>query len=155
MRFVQSNRDTLAFVCAILFSILSFSARADSSRRELLEIADRIAAEAQIPAKLVRGVIRVESEWDVHMTGSVGEIGLMQLRMQTMREIGYRGTASELYDPETNIRWGVKYLASAYKLAGGDLCQTSLKYNAGVEVSKMTSNARTYCSLLKSYMAVK
>jgi soluble lytic murein transglycosylase-like protein len=153
MRFVSTTRNTAIFVCAVLaFSITVLSARADAPRRELLEIVERYAADAQIPARLVRGVILVESDWNEHLTGAVGEIGLMQLRMQTARELGYRGTERELYNPETNIRWGIKYLAAAYKLAEGDLCQTSLKYQAGVEVSKMTGAARAYCSLLKSYM---
>ena len=41
--------------------------------------------------------------------------------------MGYTGTDEALYEPDTNIRWGVKYLAAAYQLAGGDLCQTVLK----------------------------
>lgn len=125
------------------------------SRQQLAEIVDRHATEAGVPAGLARAVVRVESEWDVSLTGSVGEIGLMQIRPETAREIGYRGTDAALYEPETNIRWGMKYLAGAYKLAGGDLCQTALKYQAGHEVSKMTGAARNYCSLLREYMASK
>jgi soluble lytic murein transglycosylase-like protein len=122
---------------------------------ELLKIVELRAHEAGIPTSLVRAVIRMESEWNQKLTGSAGEIGLMQLRYETAREIGYRGTKAALYDAETNIRWGVKYLAGAYKLAHGDLCQTSLKYLAGHEVSKMSSAARSYCSQVRTYMAAK
>ena len=103
----------------------------------------------------MRAVLRVESEWNQRLTGSADEIGLMQLQYETAREIGYSGTKAALYDPDTNIQWGVKYLAGAYKLAGGDLCQTSLKYLAGHEISKMTAAARSYCSQVRSYMAAK
>lgn len=154
MRFFSTTRNAAIYVCASLALFMTaLSAEADAPRRALMEIADRYAAEAKIPASLVRGVILVESDWNEHLTGALGEIGLMQLRMQTARELGYSGTERELYNPETNIRWGVKYLAAAYKLAEGDLCQTSLKYIAGHEISKMIPAARAYCSLLRSSMA--
>jgi soluble lytic murein transglycosylase-like protein len=36
--------------------------------------------------------------------------GLMQLMFPTARETGYEGEAAGLYDPETNINLGAKYL---------------------------------------------
>jgi soluble lytic murein transglycosylase-like protein len=122
-------------------------------RMKLTEIADRHALAAGIPADLVRAIIRVESDWDVDLTGHSGEIGLMQIRPETARDIGFRGEDAELYDPETNIRWGVAYLAAGYKLANGDLCQTVLKYNAGTDVTKMTEAATAYCGRVRTIMA--
>ena len=40
----------------------------------------------------------------------------MQIKPATARMIGYRGTTKALYDPETNIRWGMQYLAMAHQL---------------------------------------
>jgi soluble lytic murein transglycosylase-like protein len=123
------------------------------TRMKLAEIVERYALAAGIPADLVRAVIRVESDWDVELTGHSGEIGLMQIRPETARDIGFKGEDAELYDPETNIRWGVAYLASAYKLANGDLCHTVLKYNAGTDVTKMTEAAAAYCGRVRTIMA--
>jgi soluble lytic murein transglycosylase-like protein len=98
-------------------------------------------------------VVRVESDWDSDLTGFAGEIGLMQIKPETARDMGFRGEDSALYDPETNIRWGVAYLAAGYKLAGGDLCQTVLKYNSGHQATKMTDAAGAYCGRVRTIMA--
>jgi soluble lytic murein transglycosylase-like protein len=123
------------------------------TRLKLAEIVNRQAADAGIPAELVRAVIRVESDWDKDLTGFAGEIGLMQIKPQTAREMGFEGKNDALYNPETNIRWGVAYLATAYKLASGNVCQTILKYNAGHGASRMTSAASAYCSKVRTIMA--
>lgn len=123
------------------------------TRLKFAEIADRHAAAAGIPAKFVRAIIRVESDWDAELTGHAGEIGLMQIKPDTAREMGFRGENTALYDPETNIRWGVEYLARAYRLASGDLCNTVLKYQAGHEINKMTQAATAYCGRVRNIMA--
>ncbi|HWK01593.1 MAG TPA: transglycosylase SLT domain-containing protein [Xanthobacteraceae bacterium] len=123
------------------------------TRRELSAIVDRHAAAANIPADFVRAVIRIESDWDVNLTGHAGEVGLMQIKPSTARAIGYTGSDETLYEPDTNIRWGVKYLAAAYQLAGGDLCRTVLKYQAGHQAIKMTDAANAYCGRVRTIMA--
>jgi soluble lytic murein transglycosylase-like protein len=123
-------------------------------RNELTEIVNRRAAEAGVPAEFVRAVIRVESDWDQELTGHAGEIGLMQIKPSTAREMGYRGTDSALYDPDTNVRWGVAYLAAAYRLASGDICHTVLKYQAGHQAISMTQAATAYCGRVRTIMAI-
>lgn len=124
-----------------------------NTRLKLAEIVSRHAAAANIPAEFVRAVIRVESDWDSELTGHAGEIGLMQIKPSTAREMGYTGTDAALYNPDVNIRWGVAYLAAAYKLASGDLCHTVLKYQAGHEATKMTNAASAYCGRVRSIIA--
>lgn len=124
-----------------------------NTRLKLAEIVDRQAADAGIPADIVRAVVRVESDWDRDLTGLAGEIGLMQIKPETAREMGFKGKNDELYNPETNIRWGVAYLAAAYKLASGNLCQTILKYNGGHQATKMTDDASKYCGRVRTIMA--
>jgi soluble lytic murein transglycosylase-like protein len=97
--------------------------------------------------------MRVESDWDKELTGFAGEFGLMQIRPETARDMGFSGKDDALYDPETNIRWGVAYLAAAYKLAKGDVCQTVLKYNGGHQAEKMTQAAGAYCGRVRTIMA--
>ena len=44
--------------------------------------------------------------------------GLMQIRHDTARSMGYGGSASGLLDAETNLKYAVKYLRGAYITAG-------------------------------------
>lgn len=116
----------------------------------------RIAAHAKaagLPAELAEAVIRHESRFNPKARGRHGEIGLMQIKPQTARALGYTGTAAGLYDVETNLKWGMAYLAGAYKLAGGDTCGTILRYNAGHGATRMNRTSRAYCSDVTTYVA--
>jgi len=108
-----------------------------------------ISAEARkhgIPVKLAHAVVRVESNYNPRARGSAGEIGLMQIRLGTARMLGYTGSAKGLYDPETNIRYGMKYLGGAHDLAGGSTCGTILRYNAGHAARRMNPVSQRYCN---------
>jgi hypothetical protein len=120
---------------------------------ELSSIVMQYAEDAGIPDLLVRAVVHVESDWDQSMTGLAGEIGLMQIKPETARDMGFVGQDEKLYDPETNIRFGVRYLAEAWRLANGDLCQTVLKYNGGHQAVKMTQAATEYCARVRTLMS--
>ena len=111
------------------------------------------AAANNVPLSLAHAVVTVESNYKPNMTGSVGEIGLMQVRLQTARGMGYKGTAKALYDPATNIRYGMMYLGQARKLAGGDLCGTILKYNGGHGAKRMSKGPLRYCGKVQQIIA--
>jgi soluble lytic murein transglycosylase-like protein len=106
-----------------------------------------------VPLSLAHAVVQVESNYKPHLTGSVGEIGLMQVRLQTARGMGYKGTAKALYDPATNIKYGMMYLGQARKLAGGDLCGTILKYNGGHGAKRMSKGPLRYCGKVQQIIA--
>ena len=82
-----------------------------------------------------------------------GNFGLMQIRHQTARGMGYTGSAGGLLDAETNARFGMKYLAQAYKLAGGDTCRTIMKYQSGHMAVRMSGANRTYCAKVRTISA--
>ncbi len=116
---------------------------------------DLIASHAEthgVPVALARAVVRIESNFDPKARGRAGEIGLMQIKPQTARGIGYQGNVEALYDPDTNLRWGMKYLAGAYQRAGGDICGTVMRYQGGHYATRMTGANRTYCGRVKSLM---
>lgn len=116
----------------------------------------RIAAHALaagLPTELAEAVVRHESRFNPKARGRHGEIGLMQIKPQTARGLGYSGSAAGLYDVETNLKWGMAYLAGAYKLAGGDTCGTILRYNAGHGATRMNRISRAYCSEVTTYVA--
>ncbi|EJZ19524.1 lytic transglycosylase domain-containing protein [Rhizobium sp. Pop5] len=106
---------------------------------------NKYAAEYDVPVALAQAVIRVESNFNPKARGSAGEIGLMQIKPATARMMGYFGTRKGLFDPETNIKYGMKYLAAAHQLGGGETCNTILKYNAGHAATRMNPVSKTYC----------
>ena len=126
---------------------------APKSKNYYSSIIKHYASTYGVPVALAHAVVRVESNFRPHVTGSAGEIGLMQIKLSTARGLGYTGTAKALYNPETNIRYGMKYLAGAHKLGGGTTCGTILKYNAGHGAKRMNPVSANYCSKVKKHMA--
>jgi soluble lytic murein transglycosylase-like protein len=60
---------------------------------------------------LVKAIISVESRWNPRATSKSGAQGLMQLMPETAAALGVK----DCYDPEENIRAGVKYLGELNK----------------------------------------
>jgi soluble lytic murein transglycosylase-like protein len=111
------------------------------------------AAANGIPLHLASAIVRVESNYRPNARGSAGEIGLMQIKPATARMLGYTGSIKGLFDPETNIRFGMKYLGMAHKLGGGDTCGTVLRYNAGHAARRMNPISSAYCTKVKQFLA--
>lgn len=83
-----------------------------------------------VPEQLIRRVIHRESRGNPRVI-SKGNFGLMQIRLGTARAMGYGGTAQGLLDADTNMTYAVKYLAGAYRAAGGNLDRAVHYYAAG------------------------
>jgi soluble lytic murein transglycosylase-like protein len=116
------------------------------------EIISRYASAYGVPVQLAHAVIRIESNYRPNIRGSAGEIGLMQIKPSTARMMGYSGGTSGLYNPETNIKYGMKYLGMAQELGGGTTCGTILKYNAGHGARRMNPVSSAYCSKVKKHL---
>jgi soluble lytic murein transglycosylase-like protein len=112
----------------------------------------RYAAEYGVPLPLAHAVVQKESGYNAKATGR-GTVGLMQIKPATARGIGYEGSAAGLYDPATNLRWGMKYLAGAYERGDGDICGTALRYQGGHYATRSTAMTQRYCAELKAIMA--
>ena len=69
-----------------------------------------------VPAPIVFAVIKVESDFDPHAVSTAGAKGLMQLTDVTFEWIRSKiGEDSDhVFDPVTNIRYGVYYLSYLY-----------------------------------------
>jgi soluble lytic murein transglycosylase-like protein len=90
------------------------------SRAEVDALVAAHAAANGVPATLVHRVIIRESRYNPRIIGKGGAMGLMQIKAATARGVGYGGSAAGLLDPETNLTYAVRYLAGAYRLAGGN-----------------------------------
>jgi soluble lytic murein transglycosylase-like protein len=117
------------------------------------EIIKREAASQGLPHAIADAVVRIESGYNPSAVGGVGEIGLMQVRPTTAAMLGFKGSHAELAEPEANIRYGVAYLAKAWRLAGGDICRTLMKYRAGHGEETMTPLSAEYCRRAKVHLA--
>ena len=95
-----------------------FTSITSQGQGQYAEMVARHAAANGVPVSLVHRVIMRESRYNPRAV-SKGNYGMMQIRLGTARTMGYSGTAEGLLDPEVNMTYGVKYLAGAYKAAGG------------------------------------
>ncbi|RXT48235.1 hypothetical protein B6S44_24540 [Bosea sp. Tri-44] len=109
----------------------------------------RHAAANGVPFSLADAVVRIESRYNPR-AANAGNFGLMQIRHQTARGVGYSGGAAGLLDADTNARYAMKYLGQAYKLAGGDTCRTVMKYQSGHMATRMSGANRTYCGKVRT-----
>jgi soluble lytic murein transglycosylase-like protein len=110
------------------------------------------ARAAGVPVRLALAVVEVESGFRPNARGRAGEIGMMQILPRTARFIGYKGRMKNLYNPSTNLKFGMKYLGKAYRLGGKTTCGAILKYNAGHGAKKMNPISREYCRRVSRIM---
>lgn len=111
------------------------------------------AKDAGVSPALGHAVVKVESMYNPRATGRGGYIGLMQLSYQTARGMGFSGTRQALYEPSNNLRYGMRYLAEAYRKAGGNTCAAVSKYQGGHGVSGVTRAGAVYCAKVRRFMA--
>jgi soluble lytic murein transglycosylase-like protein len=109
----------------------------------------RYASIYDVPASLAHAVISIESNYSPRKLGAAGEVGLMQIKPATAQLMGYSGSVRGLYDPETNIKFGMKYLGMAIQLSRGDTCGAILRYNAGHGATRMNPVSAAYCQKVK------
>ena len=83
-----------------------------------------------VPESLVRRVVKRESRFNPAARNGP-YWGLMQMLPATARGIGHDGSAKDLLDAETNLKYGVKYLAGAYKVADYNPDQAVRLYSRG------------------------
>ena len=121
--------QTLAWLTAV--AVLAFCSSAQAQSRAQYEATVAAHAKANlVPEELVHRVIVRESKYQPRLIGRGGAIGMMQIKLATARGLGYTGTAEGLRDAETNLTYGIKYLAGAYRAAKGDFDQ-AVRYFAG------------------------
>src|SRR5215204_7721787 len=124
-----------------------------AARSSYLALITSEAEQRGLPAALADAVAQVESRYDPKAMGSLGEVGLMQIRPRTAALLGYKGEVAGLAEPETNVRLGVAYLARAWQLAKGDVCRALMKYRAGWGEERMTPLSVEYCRRARGHLA--
>ena len=119
------------FVFAAVVALLVSPDAMAQSRAQYDSMVASHARANNVPEALVHRVIVRESKYHADLVGRGGTIGLMQIKLPTARGLGYTGDAAGLRDPDTNLAWGVKYLAGAYRAANGDHSRAVRYYASG------------------------
>jgi soluble lytic murein transglycosylase-like protein len=121
----------LSLVWFVTLAALPFSGSAQAQRAQYDALVAKHAEANGVPEALVHRVIVRESRYHAALVGRGGTIGLMQIKLATARGLGYTGDAAGLRDPETNLLYGVKYLAGAYRVANGEHGRAVAYYASG------------------------
>jgi soluble lytic murein transglycosylase-like protein len=100
-----------------------------------LALEEGARAGVTVPELLVLAIVAVESAGDpravrVEPDGRASR-GLMQILENTAREIGFTGSLVQLNEPETGLRFGIRYLARQLARYQGNVAAAVAAYNAG------------------------
>ncbi|MCK0139046.1 lytic transglycosylase domain-containing protein [Aliiroseovarius sp. F47248L] len=127
------RRAVLAFLPALTMTACSRGKTTTSKARggeipplypnetpELRVLINKWADHYEIPRELVhRQAVRESTHRPWARNGPYW--GLLQILPQTARTMGHRGPASELLDPDINLKYAGKYLRGAYMVSGGSI----------------------------------
>jgi soluble lytic murein transglycosylase len=100
------------------------------ARGHYADLINQIGEEEGVDPNLVRAIIRAESNFDPYAVSRKGAQGLMQLMPGTAG----RYAVENAFDPEANIRGGVRYLRYLRDMFAGRLTLALAAYNAGEHV---------------------
>lgn len=105
---------------------------ADLAPEEYRTLVVATAGKFRIDPRLIAAIAAVETEWDPHVVGRFGELGLMQILPATgeylAKEAGL--TKYDLADPSTNLELGTLYLSQLLQ-EYGTLERALAAYNGG------------------------
>lgn len=90
-----------------------------------------IALSENVDPKIAFELVRVESRFNPRAVSPVGAIGLTQVMPATARWMEPNITRQQLFEPETNLRLGFRFLNALLKTYDGDLRLALLAYNRG------------------------
>ena len=96
-----------------------------------------VARAEGIDPEIAFRLVKLESDFNAHATSPVGALGLTQVMPSTARFFLKGITPQKLYDPNTNLRVGFRYLRTLIRENNGDMNTALLVYNRGpVAVAK-------------------
>ena len=90
-------------------------------------IIEKYAADFQLDPSLIRSIIATESGFNAKAVSPKGARGLMQLMPATAQRLGVKNS----FDPEQNIRGGIKHFRTLMDTFNNDLELSLAAYNAG------------------------
>ena len=128
-RFLLLAVVAVAVPCRVL-APCDVAAQGKPARDNIDALIEEQAKANGVPSSFVHQVVKRESNYNPNAKGG-SALGLMQIKHATARGLGYQGDAAGLYDPRVNLRYGIAYLAGAYRAAKGDIARAYGFYNRG------------------------
>jgi soluble lytic murein transglycosylase-like protein len=99
-------------------SLLSFAPQPTTrGPADVNGLISKYAAVYDVPESLIHRVVKRESGYNPKARNGPN-LGLMQISHATATSMGYRGDSSGLLNPDTNLKYAVKYLRGAYIVGG-------------------------------------
>ena len=80
-----------------------------------------------VDSRLVKAIIKVESDFDPRAISKKGAIGLMQIMPENFQRLDIE----DPFDPKQNIMGGTRYFKQLYQRFNGKLALSLAAYNAG------------------------
>ncbi|HEU4995953.1 MAG TPA: lytic transglycosylase domain-containing protein [Gemmatimonadaceae bacterium] len=110
--------------------IITYSSRYGIPANLTATIFDVALAE-RVDPELGFRLVELESGFNPRATSRVGAMGLVQLMPSTAIQFDRTATGEKLYDPETNLHIGFRYLRRLIDAYGGNVRLALLAYNLG------------------------
>ena len=100
---------------------------------DLAERIEEIALAEEIEPKLAFGLVATESEFNRRAVSPVGAVGYTQLMPSTAKYFRQGVSRADLFDRDTNLRIGFRFLRTLIVKYDGDVRLALLAYNRGPE----------------------
>lgn len=129
-----------------------------ANENNIFPYAEIYASKYQLPVSLIMGIIAQESGFNQYASRYESSIndtsyGLMQILYTTAHDIGFNQQPENLFDIDTNLNFGCKFLSSKYKKYNKNLYDTISAYNGGStkKLSNGTYKNQDYINKVLSY----
>lgn len=121
-----SHKKAAAPKSAVKIDGIAYNAGAVSSE-SYHHLIEKYAGKHNVDPKLLKAVIKCESNYNAGAVSRKGAMGLMQLMPATAYDLG----VADPFNPDENIEAGTRYLKYLLLRFGGDLKLALAAYNAG------------------------
>lgn len=106
-----------------------FQERPETEEEKARRLSEEKASKYGVPEWLMKAIIHVESGWNPYARSWLGAMGLMQIMPETARWLGFN--PDHLYDIETNLEAGAKYLSYLIRKYRGNIWDAVSAYQRG------------------------
>lgn len=135
INYIMLKRFLLVVVLIIVVSALPIIIFFSQFKIEYKDIiTNELKGQNILSKSLIFAIIKAESNFDENAKSNKDAFGLMQITFPTAQELagkeGIQITINDLYNPNINIKLGVRYLEDLYEIFG-DINYIILAYNAG------------------------
>lgn len=128
----------------------------------LLALFAAVSQNLDLPKGLLASVCWVESSYNVEAIniddGRGDSIGVCQVKVQTARMLGFKGTERQLQNPRVNSYYAGLYLRNQLRRYSGSLDKGVASYNSGtwrIDVNGNTKNQKYVDKVLKKWKGIR